>query len=78
MFYELPPFLNLIILMLPIIFFRFFDYFSFRKSEKYLEDRKKYKSYWVYRTIGPRNPSLAIYSIQLIWAIIMLIPIAGG
>lgn len=74
MFYELPPFLNLLILLAPTVFFRVQDYKNYRKAPEYKELRERYRSYWVYSTVAPRNPRPGLLAIQIVWAAIMLIP----
>ena len=75
MFYALPPMINLLILMLPIVVFRVYDYWAYGHHVEYSNLRRQHGSYWVYRTRAPRNPSLPVYVLQFIWGGICLIPL---
>jgi hypothetical protein len=74
MFYVLPPFVNLLVLLGPFVGFRLYDLWAYWKHPDYQDVRGKYRSYWVYRTAAPRYPSMSFYAVQAVWAVLLLIP----
>ncbi|MYM57462.1 hypothetical protein [Thalassovita mangrovi] len=75
MFYILPPFVNLICLLAPILIWRLLDYLRFKSSPEYKDIRDEYGSYWWYRSRGPKNPGAKIYVLQAVWAAMLLVPL---
>ncbi len=75
MFYAWPPVLNLLVLLLPIVGFRIYDFWSYKTAPAYEDQRTQFKRYWVYRTRAPAYPPIRLYAVQAIWAGVMLIPL---
>lgn len=76
MFYLLPPVFNFVMLMIPIFAFAVYDYFAFRSRSDYQALRERYVSYWRYRALAPKNPHVAVYVVQVAWALVLLVPIS--
>jgi len=69
------PLIGMPILFLPLLLWSLFEYFSFYYGESQKDNRKKYKKYWSYKYLSPKNPSYQFYLLQIAWAALMMIPV---